>query len=213
MQTGSGTAEGQVHADGLVKGYVGGKDFPLTSYAGVIAVYATAVTGLGALLRRRQQPLPRITLADVALMGVATHKLSRRLTKDPVTGPLRAPFARLKGTSGPAELNEQVRGRGVRRALGELVTCPFCLSQWVATGFAFGLVLAPQATRLRVRRPHHLGLPAAWLRHLRATGPVGAAADAGHCRPPAPGNGPVARPAEEATTVIFHGWSTRRSAG
>jgi Protein of unknown function (DUF1360) len=28
------------------------------------------------------------------------------------------------------------------------VTCPFCLSQWVATGFMFGLALAPQATRM-----------------------------------------------------------------
>jgi hypothetical protein len=27
------------------------------------------------------------------------------------------------------------------------VTCPFCVSQWVATGFAFGLVLSPRATR------------------------------------------------------------------
>jgi hypothetical protein len=35
----------------------------------------------------------------------------------------------------------------VRHAVGELVTCPFCVSQWVATGFAFGFVLAPRATR------------------------------------------------------------------
>jgi hypothetical protein len=29
-----------------------------------------------------------------------------------------------------------------------LLTCPFCLAQWVGTGFVFGLVLAPRATRL-----------------------------------------------------------------
>ena len=33
-------------------------------------------------------------------------------------------------------------------AAGELITCPFCLAQWVATGLAAGLVFAPRATRL-----------------------------------------------------------------
>jgi hypothetical protein len=29
-----------------------------------------------------------------------------------------------------------------------LLVCPFCVGQWVATGFVFGLVLRPRATRL-----------------------------------------------------------------
>jgi hypothetical protein len=32
--------------------------------------------------------------------------------------------------------------------VGELITCPFCLAQWVATAFTAGLVFAPRATRL-----------------------------------------------------------------
>jgi hypothetical protein len=31
--------------------------------------------------------------------------------------------------------------------VGELLVCPFCLDQWVATGYAAGLVVAPRATR------------------------------------------------------------------
>ena len=31
---------------------------------------------------------------------------------------------------------------------GELITCPFCLDVWVATGFTIGLVFAPRLTRL-----------------------------------------------------------------
>lgn len=65
-----------------------------------------------------------------------------------MTSPLRAPFTRFKGRSGEAELAEQVRGTGPRKAVGELITCPFCVGQWVATGFVFGLVLAPRSTRL-----------------------------------------------------------------
>ena len=37
---------------------------------------------------------------------------------------------------------------GVKHAVGELITCPFCLAQWVGTGFVLGYVTAPRATRL-----------------------------------------------------------------
>jgi hypothetical protein len=40
-----------------------------------------------------------------------------------------------------------VRGRGLRKSVGELVTCPFCLGQWVATSFLFGAVAAPRVAR------------------------------------------------------------------
>jgi hypothetical protein len=84
----------------------------------------------------------------VTLIGVATHKLSRLVAKDTVTAPLRAPFTEFHGSQGEGELAEEVRGRGPRHMVGELLTCPFCLAQWVATGFAAGLVFAPRATRL-----------------------------------------------------------------
>lgn len=41
-----------------------------------------------------------------------------------------------------------MRGSGVRKTIGELVTCPFCLGMWTATGFTAGLVYLPRATRL-----------------------------------------------------------------
>jgi Protein of unknown function (DUF1360) len=108
-----------------------------------------AATGAGALLvRRRRGGLPEnLSPADLALLSVATHKLSRLLAKDPVTSPLRAPFTRFEGRSGEAELAENVEGAGLRKAVGELVTCPFCLGQWVATALAYGFVLAPRPTR------------------------------------------------------------------
>jgi Protein of unknown function (DUF1360) len=43
---------------------------------------------------------------------------------------------------------EEVRGEGLVHAAGELISCPFCLGVWVATGFAAGLVFAPRLTRL-----------------------------------------------------------------
>ncbi|MDQ4071138.1 MAG: DUF1360 domain-containing protein [Actinomycetota bacterium] len=128
--------------------YEAGSDRPVGSFLAIMGVYVAGVGGLAVLLRRRRRVLPeRVGFADLALLAVATHKLSRLLAKDPVTSPLRAPFTRFVGVSGPAELSEKVRGRGFRRAMGALVTCPFCLAVWVATGFGFSLVFAPRATR------------------------------------------------------------------
>jgi hypothetical protein len=70
------------------------------------------------------------------------------MAKDKVTSVLRAPFTRYEGKGGPAEIEEEPRGKGMRRALGELLLCPYCLDQWVATGFVAGGVFAPRVTRL-----------------------------------------------------------------
>ena len=129
--------------------YEGDANRPLGGYLGVLAGYAATLGGFAALLRATGRRLPeRFDTHDLALMAVATHKLARLLAKDPVTSPLRAPFTRYAGTAGPSELQEEVRAEGSAKALGELLTCPFCVGHWVATGFAFGLVLAPRPTRL-----------------------------------------------------------------
>lgn len=128
--------------------YAGDEDRPLGSFLAMMGIYSTATAAMAAVVRRSGKDLPDVTWSDIALVAGATHKLSRLVAKDPVTSPLRAPFARYKGQSGEAELAEQVRGTGPRKAMGELITCPFCVGQWVATGFVFGLVLAPRPTRL-----------------------------------------------------------------
>ena len=82
------------------------------------------------------------------LAAAATHKISRLLARDAVTSPLRAPFTSYEGTAGPAELAEDARGQGVQKSVGELITCPFCTSVWVATGLTAGLVFLSGTTRL-----------------------------------------------------------------
>jgi hypothetical protein len=124
-----------------------GDERPLRELAGLMGVYTASVLGLSALAARRGRLAERVGAGDLALYAVATFRLSRILAKDPITSPLRAPFTHLEGTTGPAELHEEVQGSGWRHALGELLTCPFCLGQWVATGFVFAGMLAPRLTR------------------------------------------------------------------
>ncbi|WP_432992442.1 DUF1360 domain-containing protein [Dactylosporangium sp. CA-233914] len=121
---------------------------PLRGYAVAVGAFAAAAGAVAGLARLAGRPLPtRPAAADLALLTLATHKISRLLTKDAVTSPLRAPFARFEAPAGEAELIESPRGHGVRHAVGELVTCPFCTDVWVASGLAAGLVFAPRVTR------------------------------------------------------------------
>ncbi|MGY1721208.1 DUF1360 domain-containing protein [Blastococcus sp. SYSU DS0552] len=130
--------------------YTNGEPRPLGGDLGAMGVYAGLVAGGAVAVRAAGKQLPeRIPLGDAVLLTIATFRLARRIAKDPVTSPLRAPFVRFEGASGHAEVAEEVREHGgVKHAVGELLTCPFCLAQWVGTAFVFGYVTAPRATRL-----------------------------------------------------------------
>lgn len=119
----------------------------LRGYIVLIGVYSSLV-GLALYAAKRAgrlgvRPRPQ----DIVLVALATQRLSRLVSKDRVTSAIRAPFTAYEGEGGPGELEERPRGRGLRRAVGELLVCPFCLAQWIATAFALGLLFAPRVTR------------------------------------------------------------------
>jgi len=121
---------------------------PLAAYAELMGLYNLAFAVFLAAAKGAGRPLPeRLSPGDILLAGVATFKLSRLLAKDLVASPLRAPFTTFQGLSGEGEVTEKPRGAGMQRALGELLTCPFCLGTWVAALFAYGLALSPPLTR------------------------------------------------------------------
>jgi hypothetical protein len=113
-----------------------------------MGIFAAFLGGALLLFRRGGRELPeRIGAADLLTIGVASHKLSRLIGKDKVTAPLRAPFTEYEGQGGPSELEESSRGTGARKAIGELLSCPYCLGLWVVAAFALGLLFAPRLTR------------------------------------------------------------------
>jgi Protein of unknown function (DUF1360) len=120
---------------------------PLGPYLGLAGGF-TALLGTLLVAAERSERLPeRFGAADIALLGIATHKASRLLAKDKVTSFLRAPFTEYQESSGHGEVEEKPQGEGWRLAMGELVVCPYCLGLWVAGGFAAGMVVAPRSTR------------------------------------------------------------------
>jgi hypothetical protein len=136
--------------DGPYAGYTEpAKRPPFATYAALAAAFNASYAGALVGARRSGRELPaQVSLQDVVLIGTASHKLSRLISKDKITAFLRAPFTEYEGKGGPAEVEEHARGRGVRRAIGELLICPYCLGLWASGGFHVGLVYAPRATRL-----------------------------------------------------------------
>jgi hypothetical protein len=130
-------------------GHTPQKDRPLGGYLVLMSGFAATCAAFAGWVRGTGRELPeRIEAADVLLVSVATHKVARLLTKDRVTSSLRAPFTRFQEDSGHGEVEEAARGQGLRRAIGELVICPYCIGLWIAAAFVAGLVAAPRATRL-----------------------------------------------------------------
>lgn len=128
-----------------------GRDDPTTlgSYAAVITTYGALLASATVALSRRHKLPERLAWSDLVLTAVASNVLSRRITKDKVTRVVRAPFTEAEEAGAPGELNETVKAdAGPRRVIGELLACPFCLSQWTSTALVLGLVVAPKPTRL-----------------------------------------------------------------
>jgi hypothetical protein len=130
-------------------GYAPDREVPLGGYAALMTLFGTIAGGAVAGAVRSGRGIPsRVPFRDIALIGIATHKLARTLAKDKVTAPLRAPLTRLQDSAGMGEVKEEVRVTGVKRALGDLVLCPYCLSAWFAMGLFSGYLYSPAAVRL-----------------------------------------------------------------
>jgi Protein of unknown function (DUF1360) len=114
-------------------------DRPLPQYAALAGTFS-AVLGSFLFVAGRRLP-ERISLTDTVRIGLASYKIGRLIAKDPVTSFVRAPVTEDPDATEP-------KREGSARALGELLTCPYCIGLWVASGFAYTLVLFPRQTRL-----------------------------------------------------------------
>jgi hypothetical protein len=132
-----------------IQGYSPDEKKPLAAYATLTTVFAAGAAGYIAAHARSGRKLPeRLPVGDVLLLAISTQKLSRVITKDRVTSFIRSPFTRYTGEAGPAEVSEEARGEGLRLAIGELLVCPYCLGQWIATALVGGYIVRPDATRM-----------------------------------------------------------------
>ena len=117
---------------------------PMTAYAGILGTFAGGLALAGALARLLDRDPSEHTPFDFAVLGLATFKAARTITRDEVTSFIRQPFVRGEAHEG---CEEPVEG-GVHQAIGELVTCSRCVGTWAAAGLATTQILAPRFGRL-----------------------------------------------------------------
>ncbi len=137
----------QREAAGLLAGY-SKTPRPLGGYAALVALFTVGLASALTAANESKGELPKLSWSDLLLFGIATHKLSRIATKDLVTSPFRAPFVKFKKSAGAGEVEEEARGEGLQEAVGDLITCPYCIAPGIASAMVFASQRAPRATRL-----------------------------------------------------------------
>jgi hypothetical protein len=118
---------------------------PYRSYATILGAFAAGLAGAGALSRGLDRDPQCQSGLDLAVLGLATFKTARTLSRDAVTSFMREPFVRGDALGGD---EEPVRTGGMDQAIGELVTCTRCVGTWAAAALASTQIIAPRFGRL-----------------------------------------------------------------
>lgn len=125
----------------------GAVDQPVGSYVKLIGSYSLFFGTLFLLATRNGRPLRKPNGRQLTLLTIASYKLSRIVTMSFIGSPIRAPFAKRGQSLKGGEVQDEARGEGIQKAIGNLVTCPFCFNVWSTTLFVFGFSIVPRITQ------------------------------------------------------------------
>jgi hypothetical protein len=110
-------------------------------YAAINAVYGVLMTAVVLFTRERAREDP-IAGRELIPIAAATFALSKVIAREKIGSWMREPFVDQDGGE------RRPAGRGLRRAVGELLTCTRCVGAWSALGLV-GLRLAdPSSGRI-----------------------------------------------------------------
>jgi hypothetical protein len=118
---------------------------PYRAYGGIMGTFVGGIAVAGALARLLDRDPRSDGPLDLVVLGAATFKASRTISRDEVTSFLREPFVEGEAHEGG---EEPVETGDLRQAVGELVTCSRCVGTWVAAGLASTQILAPRFGRM-----------------------------------------------------------------
>ena len=106
-----------------------------------VALYICVMTALYFLGRLPTSIRP----FDFVLLGLAAARLTDIISTDQVTQWLRRPFVKMETTeiAGHEVETRTGRGRGLRKVLGDLLSCPWCVGVWVAACLTYAHLLMP----------------------------------------------------------------------
>lgn len=107
-------------------------------YAAINIAFTALLAGVTAAARRSDDD--PITGAELVPIGAATFTLAKAISREKIGTWARAPFV-------DEDAGRKPRGRRIRRAVGELVTCSRCMGAWSALGVVGLRVANPRAGR------------------------------------------------------------------
>jgi hypothetical protein len=108
-------------------------------YAAINAVYVALLSGLIVATRGRASKDP-IRNSELIPLGAATFALSKAVARERIGTWVRDPFV-------DEEHDREPQGRGLRRAIGELVSCTRCVGAWSALAVVGLRIANPDAGR------------------------------------------------------------------
>lgn len=118
---------------------------PYAAYAGIMSAFVGGLAAAGGIAKLLDRDAREQSTLDLAVLGLATFKAARTVSRDEVTSFLREPFVEGDARAGD---EQPVKTGDVRQAIGELVTCSRCIGTWIAGGLAATQIIAPRFGRL-----------------------------------------------------------------
>ena len=118
---------------------------PHSAYAAIMGTFVAGLGGAGLLAKALGRDAEEHRPIDLVMIGLATFKAARTISRDEVTSFIREPFVEEEASEGG---EEPVQTGDLRQAIGELVTCSRCIGTWVAAGLTTTQVIAPRFGRL-----------------------------------------------------------------
>jgi hypothetical protein len=91
-----------------------------------------------------------MTVSDLVLLVFATLRMGRMLAYDLIMEPLRSPFTVTVPDGTGAGDSVEPKGRGLQRAIGQLISCPICAGTWSAGVLVLGMYAFPGPVRILI---------------------------------------------------------------
>jgi hypothetical protein len=111
-------------------------------YAALNAAYAVLFAGVLFAANRKKDSDDQIPVRELVPLGAATFALAKVIAREKIGTWVREPFVE------QSDGDRRPQGRGLRAAVGELVTCTRCVGAWSALGIVGLRVVEPRSGRI-----------------------------------------------------------------
>jgi hypothetical protein len=126
-----------------MSGEENGRPVEPVDYAKLNAIYGGLFVAVLVGARMRDESDDQIPVRELVPLGAATFALAKVIAREKIGTWMREPFVEQDDTG-----ERRPRGRRLRRAVGELVTCTRCVGAWSALGIVGLRVIDPRTGRI-----------------------------------------------------------------